>query len=130
MKTGARFGSLRNFESPGFYRKYPFTSFDALYEEGSYVIFSVGTFSIGKGGPHYLDLLALNSRRLDERQQAIDRLRADSVFSSGIDVAPDDQVLLLVTCVERDDERRIVAARRIRADEDRQDLMALVQRAR
>jgi len=126
MKTGARFGSLRNFENRNFYHKYPFITFDTLYEEGRYVIFSVGTVSTEERDPHYLDFFALNSRRMDERRQAIDVLRAVSIHGNAIDVALDDQILLLVTCVDKDEERRIVAARRIRKNETEKELMAVV----
>ena len=127
MKNGARFGNLRNFERLDFYRKYPFITFDTLYEEGRYVVFSVGVISTEESDPHYLDFFALNSRRLDERQQAIEVLKAVSVHSSAIDVALDDQILLLVTCVENDSDRRIVAARRIRDGEDQQRLKQMIQ---
>lgn len=124
MKTGARFGSLRNFENRSFYQKYPFISFDTMYEEGRYVIFSVGTVSTEESDPHYLDFFALNSRRIDERKQAIDVLQAVSIHRTAVDVALDDQILLLVTCVEKDEERRIVAARRIRENETEKEIMA------
>lgn len=129
MKSGARFGSLRNFENPGFYRKYPFITFDTLYEKGRYVIFSVGIVSMEESDSHYLDLFALNSRRVDERQQAIEGLQAVSIHSQAIDVALDDQILLLVTCVEKDSDRRILAARRIRDGEDQQELRQAIRQS-
>ena len=130
MKTGARFGSLRNFENESFYHKYPFISFDTLYEEGSYVVFSVGVVSTEQSDPHYLDFFALNSRRIDERCQALETLQTVSVYSNTVDLAPDDQILILVTCVEKDEERRIVAARRIRSEENRNDLKALIEKSK
>ena len=117
MKTGARFGSLRNFENAGFFRDYPFITFDTLYEEGRYVIFSVGIVGTEESDPHYLDFFALKSRRVDERQQAIKVLQDVSIYKNTVDVALDDQILLLVSCVDNDEERRIVAARRIRDGE-------------
>ena len=126
MKNDARFGSLRNFENRSFYQKYPFISFDTMYEEGRYVIFSVGTVSTEENDPHYLDFFALNSRRVDERRKAIDTLQAVSIHSTAVDVALDDQILLLVTCVNKDEERRIVAARRIRDNETEKGLMAQI----
>ena len=126
MKSGARFGCLRNFENAGFYRKYPFLTFDTLYEDGRYVIFSVGVVSTEESDPHYLDFFALNSRRVDERQQAIDVLRNVSIYSNAVDVALDDQILLLVTCVEKAEDRRVVAARRIRDGEDQQELKKMI----
>ena len=130
MKNGSRFGSLRNFENRSFYRKYPFISFDTLYEEGKYVIFSAGIVSTEESDPHYLDFFALNSDRVDERRQAIETLESVSVYSKAIDVRVDDQVLLLVTCVERDADRRVIAARRIRDGEDQKTLKELAEKSR
>ena len=130
MKTGARFGSLRNFENQNFYHKYPFISFDTLYEEGKYVIFAVGIVSTEEADPHYLDFFALNSRRVDERQQAIDTLQTVSIYSNAIDVRMDDQILLLVTCVDKDSDRRIVAARRIRDGENQKALKEQAEKSR
>ena len=127
MRTGARFGNLRNFDNVGFYRKYPFIDFASLYEEGSYVIFSVGTVSTEEKDPHYLDFFGLTSRRKDERQRAIETLQAISIFTCTVDVQLEDQILLLVTCEKEEENRRIVAARRIRDGENRQDLKAMAE---
>ena len=130
MKNGARFGSLRNFENLNFYHKYPFIFFDTLYEEGEYVIFSAGIVSTDENDPHYLDFFALNSRRMDERRQAMDTIQSASLYSNEIDLRLDDQILLLVTCVEKDTDRRIIAARRIRDGEEKKTLKELAENSR
>ena len=61
---------------------------------------------------------------------AIDALKAASVHTCVIDVRPEDQLLILVTCVENDNLRRVVAARRVRDTESESDLRALVQKSR
>ncbi|MGI6687282.1 MAG: class B sortase [Christensenellales bacterium] len=130
MKSGAMFGCLRNYDSISFYRNSPFLSFDSLYEQGRYVIFAAGTVSTEESRGHYLDFYALGSDNVRERQRAIDALIATSVHTCPIDVRPEDQLLVLVTCVERDDERRVVAARRIRDGEDEARLKELAGRSR
>ena len=40
------------------------------------------------------------------------------VNESTVDVQPDDQLLVLVTCSKDDRERRLVSARRVREDEN------------
>lgn len=130
MKTGAMFGCLRNYEKAAFYRKNPFVSFDSMYEKGRYVIFAVGSVSTEANARHYVDFFSLISSDVQQRQAAIDALKAASVHTCAVDVRPDDQLLLLVTCVEKDEERRIVAARRVRDDEDEKGLKKLVERSR
>ena len=130
MKTGAMFGCLRNFENTSFYRKNPFITFDSLYEEGRYVIFAVGSVSAEMYSRHYVDFFSLTSSDVQKRQSAIDALKAASVHTCAIDVQAEEQQQLLVTCVGKDDERRVVAARRIRDGEDEKGLKKQVQRSR
>lgn len=129
MKTGAMFGKLRNFENLAYYKNDPFITFDTMYEAGRYVIFAVGTVSLDHDSWRYLDISKLNSTQVEKRQEALTMLRRASVFSSGVTVLPEDQVLLLITCVDNDDERRVVAARRIREGEDEESLRKLVNQS-
>lgn len=130
MKSGAMFGCLRNFENSSYYHNSPFLSFDTMYENGRYVIFTVGNISTEDGVKNSVDFLALMSSNVRQRQTAISALLKASVLTNTIDVQPEDQLLLLVTCVEKDDERRVVAARRVREGEDENELKTLAERSR
>ena len=130
MKTGAMFGCLRNFEKLSFYHRNPFIDFDSKYEEGRYVIFAVGSVSMQSYKREYLDFFALTSEDIQERREAIDAIKAGSVYTCTIDVQPDDQLLILITCVEKDEDRRVVAARRIREGEDDAGLIRQIERSR
>ncbi len=122
MKSGAMFGCLRNYENMGIYHADPFLSFDTLYEDGRFVIFAVGNVSTLPGDGQYVDFYALRSGRVSERQQAIEALQDASVFTCTVDVRPEDQLLVLVTCVDSEEDRRVVAARRIRDGETESEL--------
>ena len=100
-----------------------------MYETGRYVIFAVGTFNTVERVRNYVDFFSLRSVSIQERQNALDILINSSVFSNSVDVQPGDQLLLLVTCVDDDNERRIVAARRVREGEDEAELKKLVERS-
>ena len=130
MKTGAMFGSLRNFENIGFYHSNPFIQFNSMYEDGRYVVFAVGSISTEPRTRNYIDFFSLTSNRVQERQNAIDALITASVHTCPIDVQPDDQLLVLVTCTERDSERRMVAARRVRDVESEETLKERVSWSR
>ncbi|MBR0228165.1 MAG: class B sortase [Clostridia bacterium] len=129
MKTGAMFGCLRNYENLRSYRANPFITFDTMYEDGRYVIFAVGTVNIVERVRNFVNLFAFLSSDIQERQTAMGALVNASVLSCPIDVRPDDQILLLVTCVDHDNERRIVAARRVRDGEDENELKKLAERS-
>lgn len=130
MKTGAMFGSLRNYENITFYHRNPFITFDTMYEEGRYVIFSVAVVSINSQSRKYAGFYRLPNCTLLEREAIIQELRTLSSHTCTIDVSVDDQLLLLVTCVDDESDRRIVAARRIRDDESEDALFNQIQRSR
>lgn len=117
MKTGAMFGSLRNYENFHYYKSNAFITFDTAYEDGRYVIFSVCTVSTETSDKHYLDFAKLCSNQIKWRQEEIEALEQYSIYHTSLSVEADDQLLLLITCVDEDTERRVIAARRIRQDE-------------
>ena len=127
MKTGAMFGCLRNFENISFYKKNPFITFDTAYEKGEFVIFAVGTASLKSYDRNYLHFSMLNSDHPLWRKEALEAVQKISVYHSFIDVTVEDQLLVLVTCVEDDFERRIVVARRIRENESKESLQKAIQ---
>lgn len=130
MKSGAMFGCLRNYENSTYYHNDPFLTFDTMYETGRYVVFAAGSVSTEEGGSHYVDFYALRSASIPERKGAIDALVAASVHTCTIDVRAEDQLLVLVTCVDRDEDRRVVVARRIREDEKEEDLKKQAEKSR
>ena len=130
MKTGAMFGSLRHYENLSFYRSNPFLSFDTLYEEGRYVIFSVAEVSLDMRSGIFSAFYRLPSCTNMERAAILNDLCRLSKHTCAVDVNAEDQILLLVTCVGDDTDRRIVAARRVRDDETEGYLYSLVQSAR
>ena len=131
MKSGAMFGSLRNFENINYYHRIPFITFDSMYEEGRYVIFAVGVINVEEEDKKdFVDFFDLYSTAVGGRAKMISTLIDSSVHTCTVDVNADDQILLLVTCVENDNLRRVVAARRVRDTESESDLRALVQKSR
>ena len=130
MKTGIMFGCLRNYENAAFYHTNPFISFDSIYEKGRYVIFSVGSIATEPNGADYVDFYALTSAVIQDREAAIAALKKASVYTCPIDVQPDDQLLLLVTCTEKDENRRVVAARRVRDGENEKTLKKQAEKSK
>lgn len=130
MKTGAMFGSLRNYENLHYYKNNPFISFDTAFEDGAYVIFSVSTIDITPGSRRYVSLANLSSLSIELRQEAIISLQKRSIYQSSLDVQAEDQLLLLITCAKNDNERRVIAARRIRTDETKEELDNIIQKTK
>ena len=130
MRSGAMFGCLRNYEDQEYYRKSPFASFESMYEEGRYVIFAAGSIGIAQTERNYIGVFTMLSDRLEERRELIRALQEASVWESRVDVQPEDQLLLLVTCVDSDDRRRVVAARRLRDGESEPELLQIIADSR
>ena len=117
MKSGNMFGRLKKYkESPYFY-KHRIISFDTLYEEGLYAVFAVMEMDTVPGSALWYDLWSLNTDSRADREKAIRALEGRSVIRSALDVQADDQLLLLITCLDGDTERLVVAARRLRDGE-------------
>ncbi len=121
MKTGAMFGKLLKYKECTWYRKHAYASFETQYEEGEYIIFSAGKIQ-AVPGPNYVNLYALMTDLPESRESVIRQLQNVSFFHTGIEVRPEDQLLLLVTCDGDIEERFVVAARRLREGENRNEL--------
>lgn len=130
MKSGAMFGFIRHYETLGYYKSHPFITFDTAYEDGRYVIFGVGTVSTRSYDRDYLDLAKLSASTISWRMDAIQTLQNKSIYTNTVDVQPDDQILLLMTCVADETERQVIAARRIRTGETEEMLTERVQRTK
>lgn len=127
MKSGAMFGRLRSFEKHEYYQNHAIITFDSAYEDGRYVVLAVGTYSLNSEDPHFLNLSNLASGAVALRAEEIERLMAGGWLSSPVDVQAKDQLLLLITCVDDEQERRILTARRVREGEEEAALVAAIR---
>ena len=121
MKTGAMFGKLLKYKDYNWYRSHAYAKFETQYEDGEYVIFSAGKIQ-AVPGPNYVNLYALMTDLPESRETVIRQLKTISFFHCDIDVRPEDQLLLMVTCDGDKEERFLVAARRLREGESKNAL--------
>ena len=117
MKSGSMFGRLRKYRDSGYLRKNRFITFDTLYEDGRYAVFAAAEINVVPGTSGYFDIWSLDDHTRAGREAAIRKLESRAISGVAVDVQPEDQILLLVTCVEDDDYRLVVAARRLRDSE-------------
>ena len=69
------------------------------------------------GTARYFGLEELQSLNRETRKEAIRKFEILSVHPVIVDVNEEDQILLLITCIGDDDERLVLAARRLRDSE-------------
>ena len=122
MKSGNMFSRLKKYEESAYFYKHRIITFDTMYEDGQYVVFAVMEISTTPGVARWFDLWSLTTDIYENREEAIRTLERRSVISSALDVQADDQILLLVTCLDGDPERLVVAARRLREGEQAHQL--------
>ena len=122
MKNGNMFGRLKKYRENSYYYNHRVIRFDSMYEEGQYAVFAVLEFNTVPGTAGWYNLWNLASEDRDTREEAIRKMAERSSCGSLIDVQADEQLLLLVTCLDGESERLMVAARRLRDGEDEQHL--------
>ena len=117
MKTGKMVGRLKKYRENAYFYRNRIITFDTMYEKGQYAVFAVTDISTTPGTAQWYDIWSLNTDSRTGRETAIRALERRSAVSNVLDVQADDQILLLVTCVDSDSERLVVAARRLREKE-------------
>jgi len=123
MKSGNMFGRLKKYKESSFFRKHQIITFDTMYENGQYAVFAVMEMSTTPGVAMWYNLWSLATDIRADREDAIREIEKRSAVSSVLDVQADDQILLLVTCLDGDTERLVVAARRLRENESPENLV-------
>ena len=83
-QIGDMFGCLRLYEDVGNYRKYGVVEFDALYENGQYVVFAVADVDTVQGMGRYAPFMQLPGMEARQRAACIEKLQAYSRILSPI----------------------------------------------
>ena len=116
------FGRLKKYKESAYFHRHRIITFDTMYEDGQYAVFAVAEMNTVPGTANWFDLWSLDTDIRSSREEAIRALEKKSAISSALDVQADDQLLLLVTCLDGDTERLVVAARRLREGETKDQL--------
>ena len=124
MKSGAMFGDLRKYKDYAYTARHRVFSFDTMYEDGKYAVFSVAVIHVEPGTSRYVDFNCLTSSDRKIRKAELEKLeRLDEGGATVLDVNEEDQLLLLITCTGDDSERLVVSARRLRNGETEDSLL-------
>lgn len=122
MKTQEMFGILHKYDTLSYLRKHAVITFDTQYEEGQYAVFASGTIFLDQGSLGFADYYNLPDATDGQRAAILERIRRVSDYKIDLEVSGNDQLLILITCVGNDRERRFVAARRLRDGENEDTL--------
>ena len=128
MKNGTVFGELDRFRDLSYLRKYPIVTFDTIYGEGKYVIFAVYDMSAETEDPHFMQMLHFNFVDNEDLWNFLYEVRKRNFYEFPIDVEYGDELMSLITCsYTLYDGRMILMCRKLRADEDPQQIAVLMQ---
>lgn len=117
MKTREMFGMLYKYDKISYLRENSVITFNTQYEDGQYAVFASGTLSLDPGSTRFTTFYELPNATGSKRLSILSGLKRVSDYIIPLDVAEDDQLLILVTCTGDDIERRFLAARRLRPGE-------------
>ena len=115
MEDGRIFGELINYKRLGYLTEHPVIQFDTLYEESGFIVFAVFLADVGEFPYH--DFINASSSR--DFRNYVEELKYRSILDTGVDVSYGDTLLTLSTCsTDFKDARFVIAARKLRGDED------------
>ena len=123
MYDGSMFGLLTHYRKLETLRQHPLISFSTLWEKETYVVFAVLVES-PEAFDYYSHPFFTSSAAFETY---VDSVLARSLFDIPVDVRPTDALLTLSTCI--DDDRLVVFARRMRANETRDELISAVEQS-
>lgn len=115
MRSGAMFGSLKQYLDDGFVAKHKQIQFDSIYEKGTYEVLYVCLTKVGyqdEEGYKYYNFIDPGSP--EEFDAYFDSIEQCAIYDSKQEVTEDDKFLTLSTCNSyTEDGRLFVVARKI-----------------
>lgn len=119
MTDGQMFGELMSYKDINYLKEHPIITFDDVYRDNKYKIFSVFTTNTRpEHGEVFYYNLYTDFEDDAEFTQFVNELNARSFYVSNVDVQPSDQLITLSTCsYEYADFRTVIVGRKLREGE-------------
>ena len=130
MRSGEMFGKLTQYEDEAYMRQHPLISFRAVYEEQAsyYVPIACFNASMIAHASGYFDVRPVHFATEEACQDYLDEVLGRSYWSAPAEVAPQDELLLLLTCsYQHEDGRFLLFCSKLRDDETAEQMQSLYQ---
>lgn len=119
MKSGAMFGNLDHYEKESYWEKYPYVSFDTIYEKGIYqvmYVFRSHVYSEEEIAFKYYQFVdAISETEFDSNMAEMAKM---SLYDTHVTAKFGDQLLTLSTCdYQERDGRFVVVCKKVKARE-------------
>ena len=102
MAQGIRFADIRHFQSYSFFREHPFITFNTLYGNYKWEIFSFYVAHIS------FPYTVINIPDTDTWAVMLELFKINSLYDTGVTVTPLDRILTLSTCTNANPDHRFV----------------------
>lgn len=122
-QSGQMFSDLAGYTELAYLKEHPTVDFSTLYRENSYKVFAVVLVQDGDESEDAFDFTVDEFQSEEAFLEYVAQLRLRSLFDTPVDIQEGDDLLLLTTPIEYSfsDARIVVAARRVRANEDKEN---------
>lgn len=119
MTSGMIFRDLVFYKDPEYFKQHPIVTFDTVYDETQWVIFSCFEANTeSRIGEVFQYFNFVNSKDPERIQWYIDEVRSRSYFDADIDVSTEDTFLTMQTCANDMYETKVcIVARKLRDGE-------------
>ena len=116
MKSGAMFGNLDHYAKESYWKKYPYISFDTIYEKGIYqvmYVFRSHVFSEEEIAFKYYQFTdCISATEFDSNMEEMAKM---SLYDTGVTAQFGDQLLTLSTCdYQEQDGRFVVVCKKVK----------------
>ena len=128
MRSGRMFGTLTKYKDADYAHAHPLVTFRTIYDERTQYYVPVAGFeaSMLRDGQGFFDVVPMNFETEEAFQDYLDRALRRSAWPVPVDVAPTDELLMLLTCTYHHlDGRFVLLCRKLREGETPEDMLGL-----
>jgi len=120
MADGSMFANIARYKNLDFYKKTPTLTFDSIYEDGEWKVFSILITNTKEEHGDVFYFIRTQFEDDNDYMGFVNQLRVRSILDIPVDVNADDQIVQLSTCsYEFPEFRTVLCARKVRPGESK-----------
>lgn len=118
MRAGTMFAALHKLKDKSFWESHHLIRFDTIYSEDLYEIVGVLKTPVYTSEDKVFKIYNfINAKNEEEYKEFSSYVKEKSLFDTGLELQYGDETITLMTCTDRDRERLVVVARKIKTAE-------------
>ena len=117
MKSGAIFGYLSLYREKSYLESNPYIYLTLLHHKQVYAPVAILDVDVELGSPTYFDILKFDFETEKDFSEYVGYMEANSIYDTGVDAEPGDQLLILCTCSYSYANGRLLVVSKLISDE-------------